>query len=201
MALLDKKKMQILDAAIAEFQEHGFSGASMDRISERAGVSKRTVYTRFDSKETLFRAMIHSLADRINEALVISYVPGAPIDEQLLGAAWAEGALLTDPHFMALARLIMSETIRNPEFAAEMEGRMTKAKAFADFFAAAQTDGALVCPDPKLAAGEFLGLIKAQAFYPRLFSGVPVSRDEMTAIAKGAVAMILKSYGPQPEAT
>ena len=53
MSVSDQKKKQIVQAAIAEFQEKGYAGASMDRISERAQVSKRTVYNHFESKDVL----------------------------------------------------------------------------------------------------------------------------------------------------
>ncbi len=55
MSVSDQKKKQIVEAAIAEFQEKGYAGASMDRISERAQVSKRTVYNHFESKDVLFK--------------------------------------------------------------------------------------------------------------------------------------------------
>ena len=47
----EDKRSQILKAAELEFQEHGFQTTSMDRISARAGASKRTVYKHFESKE------------------------------------------------------------------------------------------------------------------------------------------------------
>ncbi|MEM9638070.1 MAG: helix-turn-helix domain-containing protein, partial [Pseudomonadota bacterium] len=38
------KRAQIIEAAVQEFQDNGFAAASMDVISARAGVSKRTLY-------------------------------------------------------------------------------------------------------------------------------------------------------------
>src|SRR6266702_2881748 len=48
----------ILGAAKALFLDDGFDGVNLDRIAERAGVSRQTVYNRFGSKEAVFRAMI-----------------------------------------------------------------------------------------------------------------------------------------------
>ena len=195
MALSDEKKMQIVDAAIAEFQEKGYAGASMDRISCRANVSKRTVYNHFESKDVLFRAIIQRLADRLNAALEIAYDPDLPIRPQLERLAWAEGDLFTDPGFMKLARMIMGETIRDPELAADMSSRMTKTAVFEEFMSRANADGKLHAPDPQLAAEQFLALIKSQGFYPRIFSDAPVSREEMAGIVDRSVEMIMKSYG------
>ena len=47
------KRDSILQGAFDEFCENGFLAASMDRISKRAGASKRTVYRYFESKEVI----------------------------------------------------------------------------------------------------------------------------------------------------
>ena len=54
----DRSQKDILDAALAEFAEHGLGGARMDRIAERAGVNKRLIYYYFESKESLFLAVL-----------------------------------------------------------------------------------------------------------------------------------------------
>jgi AcrR family transcriptional regulator len=46
----DRSQKEILDAALAEFAEHGLGGARMDRIAERAGVNKRLIYYYFENK-------------------------------------------------------------------------------------------------------------------------------------------------------
>ena len=55
------KRDSILQGAFDEFCENGFLAASMDRISKRAGASKRTVYRYFESKEVLFQTLMLSL--------------------------------------------------------------------------------------------------------------------------------------------
>lgn len=72
MTVSDEKRSQILDAAVAEFQERGFAGASMDRVACRACVSKRTVYNHFDGKEALFRAILEVMAEEANQALTVT---------------------------------------------------------------------------------------------------------------------------------
>jgi AcrR family transcriptional regulator len=58
---------RILEAAIAEFVDHGFSGARVDRIAERAGVNKQLLYRHFGSKDGLFDAAVRCMADRFNQ--------------------------------------------------------------------------------------------------------------------------------------
>lgn len=190
------KRRQIIDAAVAEFREKGFAGASMDRVSARANVSKRTVYNHFESKEGLFRAILDIMGERANQAFDVAYQPGVPIRDQLVNLAWAEGQLLTDPDFMKLARMVVGETMRDPDLAAEMNRKMERIAVFQEFLADADAAGALAVPNVERAATQFIGLIKAEAFWPMVFSGEVVSKAEMTKIAEATVDMFLKEYAP-----
>jgi TetR/AcrR family transcriptional regulator of autoinduction and epiphytic fitness len=195
MAVSDQKKKQIVEAAIAEFQEKGFAGSSMDRISERAQVSKRTVYNHFESKEVLFKAINQCLADQINSALELAYDPEMPIRDALVRLGWAEGELMVNPCFMSLARMIMSETIRDPELAADMNARMTKLTIFAEFIERATKEGKLKAEDPSVAAEQFLGLIKSRSFYPNIYAARVPGRDEMDKVIQESVDLFLAKYG------
>jgi AcrR family transcriptional regulator len=53
-----KTKGDILAAARAEFCAHGFGGARVDAIAERAGANKRLHYHCFGNKEDLRRAVL-----------------------------------------------------------------------------------------------------------------------------------------------
>lgn len=51
---------RILDAAVAEFSEHGLAGARIDRIAAAARTSKARIYARFRSKGHLFDHIIET---------------------------------------------------------------------------------------------------------------------------------------------
>ncbi|MEV8536825.1 ScbR family autoregulator-binding transcription factor [Streptomyces sp. NPDC051211] len=53
-----RTRQALLRAAAEVFDEHGFSGASINKILERAGVTAGAVYFHFKSKEGLARAVI-----------------------------------------------------------------------------------------------------------------------------------------------
>jgi len=55
----------ILDAAVAEFEQHGFRRVALDDVARRAGVSRTTIYRRFDGRDELVAAVI----DRENTLL------------------------------------------------------------------------------------------------------------------------------------
>src|SRR3546814_8603477 len=63
--LTERKREAILQAAIAEFRSSGFEITSMDKIAATAGVSKRTVYNHFPSKEALFAEILNRLWNSI----------------------------------------------------------------------------------------------------------------------------------------
>jgi AcrR family transcriptional regulator len=55
----------ILDAAVLEFEQHGFRRVALDDVARRAGVSRTTIYRRFAGRDELVGAVI----DRENALL------------------------------------------------------------------------------------------------------------------------------------
>lgn len=56
---------RILDAAVAEFERHGFRRVALDDVARRAGVSRTTIYRRFANRDELVAAVV----ERENAAL------------------------------------------------------------------------------------------------------------------------------------
>lgn len=68
-------KKRLLDAAFAEFAEHGLAGARVDRIGAAAEANKRLLYVHFTNKETLFDTVVAHSIQRMSDA-----VPFTPDD-------------------------------------------------------------------------------------------------------------------------
>ena len=85
-----KTMRKILDAAVAEFGERGFSESSIVSITTRAKVALGTFYTYFDSKEALFAALVEDMSGKVREAVAPVFGQGvAMLDaEQLALAAY-----------------------------------------------------------------------------------------------------------------
>lgn len=80
----ERTRAAILDAAAAEFDEHGYEGARLERIVERTGATKGAVYFHFRSKLDIARALV---AEKYaNWPVIIQEVA----DSGLRGAAAAE---------------------------------------------------------------------------------------------------------------
>jgi AcrR family transcriptional regulator len=58
---------KILDAAVEEFGERGFSVGSFVGITQRARVALGTFYTYFDSKEAVFKALVNDMSTRVRD--------------------------------------------------------------------------------------------------------------------------------------
>jgi len=58
---------KILDAALEEFGEKGFSEGSIVGITKRAGVALGTFYTYFDSKEAVFQALVRDMSALVRD--------------------------------------------------------------------------------------------------------------------------------------
>jgi AcrR family transcriptional regulator len=56
-----ERPAEILEAAFAEFSRNGYATTTLERIAERAGVTKGTIYVYFDSKEHLFMSMVREI--------------------------------------------------------------------------------------------------------------------------------------------
>ncbi len=63
------KRALILREAVREFADHGFRQASVNRIVERTGIAKGSLYQYFDNKEGLFLYVFGCFAESIKETV------------------------------------------------------------------------------------------------------------------------------------
>ena len=99
----DRSQKDILDAALAEFAEHGLGGARMDRIAERAGVNKRLIYYYFESKESLFLAVLERAYEGIRgeeQQLNLTQVEPVEAIRRLIAFTW--NYYIEHPEFLTL---------------------------------------------------------------------------------------------------
>jgi AcrR family transcriptional regulator len=82
----DTKWARLVNAAIAEFAEHGFKSASYNRIIERSGLSKGTVYYYFDNKNSLLATILDDLCGRFLDSVGDLELPA--VKEEYWDAVW-----------------------------------------------------------------------------------------------------------------
>ncbi|MBJ6724491.1 TetR/AcrR family transcriptional regulator [Geomonas sp. Red875] len=78
------KRCAIIRATLELVAEHGFHGAPMAAVAERAGVAAGTIYRYFESKDVLIQEIYHFLEDRFFQGLMIGYPEGQPARERFL---------------------------------------------------------------------------------------------------------------------
>ncbi|MHC3906855.1 TetR/AcrR family transcriptional regulator [Achromobacter marplatensis] len=183
-------------AAVNEFRTAGYEATSMDRIAAAAGVSKRTVYNHFPSKDALFGQMLEQLWDSSADSVDMAYRADLPLDQQLKQLLKQKLDLLSDPSFIDLARVALAEIIHSPERAQRIVCRMgEKESGVTVWIQAAIADGRLIGVDPDFAGHQLQGLVKSFAFWPQVtFGQPPLGPEECKRVADSAVAMFLGCY-------
>ena len=114
----EERPAQILEAAFAEFGEHGLANARLDDIARRAGVAKGTIYLYFPNKEALFREMVRTtMIARIEEAeQELELHDGCAVDQlRAFCARW--WAFLRQPAYATMHRLVIGELRAFPDLA------------------------------------------------------------------------------------
>ncbi|AVS72753.1 TetR/AcrR family transcriptional regulator [Paracidovorax cattleyae] len=195
--LTDRKREAIVQAAIAEFRESGFSGTSMDRVAAAAGVSKRTVYNHFPSKDELFSAILDQLWSRSRAHADVVHDPGRPLRPQLMELIGHKMQLFNDPSFMDLSRVVIAEMLHNPERAKAMAARLSSREdGLPVWIDAAQRAGQLRADaDPLYAAHQLMGQLKAHALWPQLLLGQPpLDEAQQARVLADTVDMFLGFY-------
>ena len=94
---------RILDAAQARFFAHGFSHASMDRLASDLGMSKKTLYLHFRSKDALLEAVMDRFTHRIAvsmDAILADRSLDFPARTSLLLETLGRHIALLDRHFI-----------------------------------------------------------------------------------------------------
>jgi len=80
----DKDEDRIIDAAMSRFMDFGFNKVTMDEIASDTGMSKKTVYKFFPSKETLLMSIVHIHLRKVEKAVHEIVASDKPIEEKLV---------------------------------------------------------------------------------------------------------------------
>lgn len=194
--LTDRKRVAIVDAAIAEFRVNGFEATSMDKIAATAAVSKRTVYNHFPSKDELFAEILLKLWESSASQAVAPYDAQRSLHAQLMELMQQKMALMDDSNFLDLAKVAIAEAIHSPERAQAMVSKLgDKDAGMTGWIRAAQEDGRLKPCDPSFASQLLQGPLKTFAFWPQITMGQPSASPALQKqVVEAAVGMFLAYY-------
>lgn len=109
-----RTKAEILSAARDEFCEHGFNGARVDAIAERAKANKRLLYHYYGNKEALYEAVLLDAYHEIRQGeRELSLDQHSPVDAMDRLVRFTFRHFLANPWF---PRLLAVENLQNARF-------------------------------------------------------------------------------------
>ena len=153
---------RLFEVALREFLAEGYGGTSLTQIVKAAGISKTTLYTRYASKEELFRAICRQQIERFS-AVTALRSPMGRLDLESGLRAYGNRTLeiSLEGELLQVNRLIYSESGRFPELgAAAAERSQLGISDVAEFIrACAEADG-LACRDPRAVAEAFIFMLR-----------------------------------------
>ncbi|HEY5852584.1 MAG TPA: TetR/AcrR family transcriptional regulator [Aldersonia sp.] len=185
---------QVRAAALDLFLEHGYEDTSMDAIAQAAGTTKNSLYTRFPTKEALFRSVLAWATTRPDWP-VRQPPPPATDDLELALTEIADAATRRGLHpaMIRLEQVAIAHASRYPEIARQAFGTgvWPRREFVADLLRRHAAAGAITADDPEMLAELFLGMVAAPA---RLASfGIVRNDAERERYVRGAVALFLRS--------
>jgi len=190
------KRALIMDAAGDLFTEQGFSNTSMDKIAERAGVSKQTVYSHFGSKEGIFVASIEDKCI-LNSLSSEFFQQQASTAHMLLELARHFNELLLSDDAIRIMRLCCTSAESHPEVSELLysAGFENLHRLLSDFLAQRAASGELDISNTDVAANQFLFMVNSdEAFRGRLGLKPKLSSQEQDDYLKSSVRIFLKGY-------
>lgn len=186
----------MLDAALSELLDKGWTGFTMAGAARRAGASKETLYAWFTSRDGLIRALIQRSADASAAAIQQALAGSEDVAETL--RAYAEGlfTLLTGAQSIVLNRAAMSTPALADTLRAE--GRHRVGPMVEAYLADRHATGDLDCPDPAAAFEVLYGLVVRDTQIDVLLGAQPPDAAAIKQRAADAVNLFLRLHARQP---
>lgn len=188
-----QKRTQILAAARQLFLQHGFAQTSTEAIRIEAGVSKETLYRYYSSKEDLFAAVLRQLTlEQLPKLQVKSasahFESRVEIRAALLQLTHELLAVMMQPEYLALLRIVLAETPRFPQLGELFRSTVPEQSltSVAVLLHQMQDEGAEEPLDEEAAARMLLGALLTYVLLDGLLNtdGFPVKPgpDRLTAL-------------------
>jgi TetR/AcrR family transcriptional regulator, mexJK operon transcriptional repressor len=190
-----------MSAAAEVFIENGFSGASIDQIAIRAGVSKPTIYSHFTGKEQLFTEILNDACKDLTGPMIEEGADTQDLAVQLQRIAVAYAGSLTRREVTSLYRLVASESDRFPDAALRYfnAGPEQAYGVFTRFIAARIERGEIIGENPRKLAELFASMVVSPLRLRLLFQASSSFCDEeINEHCKSAVRLFLNGCASRP---
>ncbi|MGO9934368.1 MAG: TetR/AcrR family transcriptional regulator [Steroidobacteraceae bacterium] len=194
-----RRHEELLSIALDIFLEKGFEQATMEEIAIQVGMSKRTVYARYEDKGTLFKAAVRRAIEHYTvPRQALEAVATDDLEETLTAIARLRIANIAMPVATKLQRILGAQSYRFPELfnAAFEEGAGPTVAFLGDLFVRYSAQGEINVTEPQRAATAFLSLVVGGP--ARLIvAGQKPDHAEIAQHIRFAVGLFLRGVSPK----
>ena len=186
---------RILAAARTLFLKLGYGDTSMDAIARHAAVSKATLYSHFAGKDALFAALIVSECRHLSDQIGRRALDEPDIRDALLRVAHDFNNLLCTGYGLTMYRIVVAEAPRFPELGRVFydSGPTIMIDRIANLLRQAADRGLLKVRDPRIAAIQFISLIRGELHLTRVLGLKKASKNPADYI-EASVDLFLAGY-------
>ncbi len=168
----ERRHEAILDAAETLFIEQGYDRTSLAEIVRLSAVSLATLYELFGNKQGLLHAIaVRWCTETMTERA--GHCTGARRSnvDTLMDYVRSECETWQSPHAIALMRMLVSECLRDRDFAVQTyrDLHLPFIAELTDLFASWAGTGEAAIDDPEAAAQLFLSIVSGDTMLSRLF--------------------------------
>ena len=190
-----KKRALIINGAENIFVSMGYKEASMDKIAEKAGISKKTVYNHFNSKENLFEVIVDGLLEQRQNIKTIIYDSNKTLEEQLLIFAESEISLIDSPKKLELSRFLTLTFLNDLNFQRKIVSKYPPMyNSLIKWLEEARDDDMIKTDNIFMSARVFYALVIGAVTWPVLFTD-GYNKDLAKPILDEIIALFLARYG------
>jgi TetR/AcrR family transcriptional repressor of mexJK operon len=191
------KQAAILEAAATLIVEKGFASTSMDAVAKMAGVSKQTVYSHFNNKETLFKNAVAYYSCNVLAFDSITSCEHSTVEGELTMFATAFVNLTMSAPSMAVNKLIVGPS-KNAKKLAKIfydAGPMVCKKNLTQLLEVWIKKDELKIDDTDLAVAQLISMLLGEDHYLTTIGlKTTFSEKEKTKHVKNSVSAFLKIY-------
>ncbi|WP_278498113.1 TetR/AcrR family transcriptional regulator [Pantoea vagans] len=194
----------IVEAASELFTELGFQATTLDKVAQRAKISKLSIYRHFENKEALFSAAIVAGCQQLFAPQALSEGVDGSVEDQLMAAGTLLLRTLLRPDVSSVEAMVMADKT-NQKSLSKLHYEAGPAHVIAQIEALLRQLHAktlLNVPDPLQSARLFAALFKgSDLLIIARFDEVRAEDDnEIESYCRSAVAMFIAAHGGAQDA-
>ena len=193
------RRAEILDAALHVMAEHGFRGASIKRIAQRAGLkSPALIYWYFRDKQALLDALFERMSPFLNTVAEADAHLDDPPEVVLPRVANGFLQVVQQPRTARFMRIVLSEVARHPAIASFFgeRGPLVVLKVLERYLRRQTELGRLRVADPPAAARAFMGMLIVYGIGRQIFPDVAAGFPPADVYGQQVVAIFLNGLRP-----